>query len=71
MGTGTGLALYMVKYTLTGIAILIGPARDKLAAAAIEVDLSSIPEGTHHHFIHFNTSINMVEVCISVCLISV
>ena len=53
LGTGAGLALYMVKYTLTGLAIMIGPARDKLAAAAIEVDLSSIPEGPHHYFYTF------------------
>ena len=45
VGAGGGAALYMAKYTLYGLALMLGPGRDMYAAAAIEVDLATIPEG--------------------------
>ena len=45
IGGCTGVSLYLLKYTLYGAVLLLGPGRDKYAAAAIEVDLSTIPVG--------------------------
>ena len=45
IGGAAGVGLYMAKYALYGVALLLGPGRDKYAAAAIEVDMESIPEG--------------------------
>lgn len=50
MGGCTGITLYMAKYALYGAVMLIGPGRDKYAAAAIEVDISTIPEGKNAVF---------------------
>jgi len=50
VGAGGGAALYMAKYTLYGLALMLGPGRDKYAAAAIEVDLATIPEGKNAVF---------------------
>jgi len=50
LGVGSGVTLYLAKYTLYGLALLLGPGRDKYAAAAIEVDVSSIPEGKNAVF---------------------
>jgi len=44
-GVAGGLAIYMAKYVAIGFVKYIGPARDLMAAAAIEIDLSQIPEG--------------------------
>ena len=45
IGAGSGIVLYLAKYTLYGVALLLGPGRDKYAAAAIEIDLNTIPQG--------------------------
>ena len=45
IGGCAGISLYLAKYALYGAVLLLGPGRDKYAAAAIEVDLSTIPEG--------------------------
>lgn len=50
IGAGTGVILYLAKYALYGAVLLLGPGRDKYAAAAIEVDLSTIPEGKNAVF---------------------
>ena len=56
IGASAGVVLYLAKYTLYGVALLLGPGRDKYAAAAIEVDLTTIPEGL---FIIVLLSINL------------
>lgn len=50
IGGCSGVSLYLLKYTLYGAVLLLGPGRDKYAAAAIEVDLSTIPEGKNAVF---------------------
>jgi len=50
IGGGAGVVMYLAKYTLYGAALLLGPGRDKYAAAAIEVDMSTIPEGKNAVF---------------------
>ena len=45
IGAGSGIVLYLAKYSLYGLALLLGPGRDKYAAAAIEIDLGTVPEG--------------------------
>ena len=55
IGASSGVVLYLAKYTLYGVALLLGPGRDKYAAAAIEVDLTTIPEGAY--LVLFDTSL--------------
>lgn len=40
-----GLVIYMAKYAAIGLVKYLGPARDLMAAAAIEIDLTQVPEG--------------------------
>lgn len=57
IGASSGVVLYLAKYTLYGVALLLGPGRDKYAAAAIEVDLTTIPEGAYLVLLLFDTSL--------------
>lgn len=50
IGAGSGIVLYLAKYSLYGLALLLGPGRDKYAAAAIEIDLGTVPEGKNAVF---------------------
>lgn len=45
LGMVGGLGLYMVKYAAIGLVRYMGPARDVMAAGAVEIDLTQIPEG--------------------------
>jgi ubiquinol-cytochrome c reductase iron-sulfur subunit len=45
-----GVAMYVVKYALYGVVVMMGPGRAEYAAASIEVDLSTVPEGKNMVF---------------------
>jgi len=50
LSAGGAVAIYMAKYGLYGVLMMVGPSRDKYAAGAVEIDISTIPEGKNAVF---------------------
>ena len=70
IGAGSGIVLYLAKYSLYGLALLLGPGRDKYAAAAIEIDLGTVPEGNWIQWaVYYNNFSSYVFRPYNVCIL--